>query len=77
MTSKAIRASNLLMDDFFQDEVQAMRKQCLDTIVNSRTDEYDEREQAYRQIKAIDEFVSHFESLAAQKTIDAKRWKIL
>ena len=74
---KASRASNLLMDDFFQEEVESMRKLCLDKIVNSRADDYEEREQAYRQIKAIDEFVSHFESIAAQKAIDAKRWKIL
>lgn len=74
---KSSRAENLLRDDFFQEEVEIMRKLCLDKIVNSRVDDYEEREQAYRQIKAIDEFVSHFESLASQKAIDAKRWKIL
>lgn len=74
---KANRAAHLLMDDFFQEEVETMRKLCLERIVNSRADDYEEREQAYRQIKAIDEFVSHFESLASQKAIDAKRWKIL
>lgn len=74
---KASRASNLLMDDFFQEEVESMRKLCIEKIINSRADDYEEREQAYRQIKAIDEFVLHFESLASQKAIDAKRWKIL
>jgi hypothetical protein len=74
---KASRAENLLRDDFFQEEVEIMRKLCLEKIVNSRQDDYEEREQAYRQIKAIDEFVAHFHSLAAQKAIDAKRWKIL
>lgn len=74
---KANRAAHLLMDDFFQEEVETMRKLCLEKIVNSRADDYEEREQAYRQIKAIDEFVAHFKSLAAQTAIDAKRWKIL
>lgn len=74
---KAQAAHNLLMDDFFRDEVTALKQSCLQQFENSRPDDYDVREDAYRKLKAINEMIAHFESISAQKTIDSKRWKIL
>lgn len=74
---RAQAALNLLVDDFFKDEIQALKDACLQEFQNSRADDYDVREAAYRRLTAINEIVSHFESIAAQKGIDEKRWKIL
>jgi hypothetical protein len=75
--SKADRAKHLLMDEFFMDEINAMKEECVLQIVNSRPDDYEQREDAYRSIRTINQIIARFESIAAQKEIDAKRWKIL
>lgn len=74
---KAQAAKNLLMDDFFMGEIQAMKIGCLQTFENSRPDDYEEREAAYKRLNAINEIVSHFEGIAAEKSMQSKRWKIL
>ena len=74
---KALAAQHLLMDGLFIDEMNDMKAQCLQTIENSRPDQYDEREDAYRTLRVINQIISRFESIAAQKRIDEKRWKIL
>jgi hypothetical protein len=74
---KAQLAINLLRDDFFCGEIEALKASCLQTFENSRPDDYESREDCYRRLKAINEMVSHFESIAAEKQMIAKRWKIL
>lgn len=74
---RAQAAINLLADDFFRGEIQALKDGCLVDFQNSRGDDYDVREDAYRRLKALNEIVSHFESIAAEKQMDKKRWKIL
>jgi hypothetical protein len=74
---KAQAALNLLADDFFRDEINSLKEGCLQQFQNSRPDDYEVREAAYRKLQAIDEVVAHFESISAQKMIDSKRWKIL
>jgi hypothetical protein len=73
---KAQAAINLLMDDFFKGEIETMRQGYIQRIVNSRPMDIDEREDAYKALNTLDAFVSHFESIASQKMIDSKRWKI-
>lgn len=70
-------AINLLRDDFFIAEIEAMKASCHQVFENSRADDYEVREDAYRRLKAINEMVSHFEAIAAEKQMVAKRWKIL
>jgi hypothetical protein len=70
---KAQAAKNLLIDDFFMGEIQALKDGCLQTFQNSRPDDYEEREAAYRRLNAINEIVAHFESIAAEKAIEQKR----
>jgi len=48
----------------------------LSRIMNSKEDDIDEREIAYTQIKALQNVVSHVESLASQRIINEKRWRI-
>lgn len=74
---KAQAAINLLRDDFFMGEVESMKESCRQVFENSRADDYEVREDAYRRLKALNEMVSHFESIAAEKQMEKKRWKIL
>jgi hypothetical protein len=74
---KAQSAIHLLMDDFFMGEIDAMKESCRQRFENSRADDYEEREEAYRQLNAINAMVNHFRSIAAQKQMDSKKWKIL
>lgn len=74
--NKAERAKHLLMDDFFRDEIASLKVMCVEQITNSRHDEIDVREAAYQMHRAIDTVLNHFQSIADQKLIDEKRWKI-
>jgi hypothetical protein len=74
---KAQAAINLLMDDFFLGEIESLKDACRQQFENSRPDDYDSREEAYRRLNAINAIVSHFQSIAAEKQMETKRWKIL
>ncbi len=70
-------AKNLLNDDFFKNEIEFLKNIELQKIVNSQPHEVDEREVAYSKINALQSVLGHFESMAATKHIEQKRWKIL
>ena len=55
------------------DELKQMH---LDMIINSDVDEKSAREICYLRITTINEIMSHLQSIADQKKIDSKRWKI-
>ncbi len=74
---KAQRAKNLLSDEFFVGEIEALKNVELSRIVNSQTYEVDVREFAYSRINALQSVLTHLESLAATSEINKKRWKIL
>jgi len=74
--NKADRATHLVTDDFFKDEIAILKQSCIDLIVNSRFEDIDVRESSYQLIRGIDAVVNHFTSIADQKQIDEKRWKI-
>jgi len=70
-------AKNLLNDDFFKGEIELLKNIEMQKIVNSQPHEVDEREVAYSKINALQSVIGHFESMAATKRIEQKRWKIL
>ena len=70
-------AKNLLEDDFFKKVIDDLKNQQIGAILNTNSDGIDEREDAYRTIKTIDLIVGHLQSLAAEKQIREKKWKIL
>jgi len=70
-------AKNLLNDDFFKGEIELLKNIEMQKIVNSQPQEVDEREVAYSKINALQSVIGHFESMAATKRIEQKRWKIL
>lgn len=74
---KAQAAIHLLMNELFTGELSAMKASCIQVIENSRPDQYDEREDAYRTIRVINQIIARFESIAADKQVEQKRWKIL
>lgn len=74
--NKAERAQYLITDDFFKEQIASLKKSCIEQIVNSRFDDFETREAAYQMIRGIDAVVNHFSSIADQKQIDEKRWKI-
>jgi hypothetical protein len=74
--NKAERANHLVTDDFFKEHIAQLKQSCIDQIVNSRFEDIETREAAYQLIRGIDAVVNHFQSIAAQRQIDEKKWKI-
>lgn len=74
--NKAERAQYLITDDFFKEQIASLKKSCIEQIVNSRFEDIETREAAYQMIRGIDAVVNHFTSIAAQRQIDEKKWKI-
>ena len=74
MNSQAI--ANILNDDSFKEAIDELVKMHLDMIINSDVDEKSAREICYLRITTINEIMSHLQSIADQKKIDSKRWKI-
>ena len=70
-------AKNLLSDDFFLEEMEALKQSELLNIVNSAPEDIEARELAYLKIHALQSIKGHFESIAATGQIVSKRWKIL
>jgi uncharacterized DUF497 family protein len=70
-------AKNLLNDEFFMGELEALKNSELQTIVYSQPNQAEEREVAYSRINALQLVIAHFESIAATSEIAKKRWKIL
>ena len=73
--SEAFR--NFLQSQELLDEVEAMKKELMDLIINSDDDEEAVREAAYVRIKTINELMARFESIAKDDEIKDKAWKII
>jgi hypothetical protein len=70
------QASRLIQDEFFINELDLIKTTNLQRIANSANHELEEREDAYRMIKAVDAVRGHFEFIAAEKVLEDRRWKI-
>ena len=73
--SEAFR--NLLQSQELLDEVEAMKKELTNLIINSDDDELSVREAAYVRIRTINELMARFESIAKDDEIKDKAWKII
>ena len=73
--SEAFR--NLLQSQELLDEVEAMKKELTDLIINSDDDESSVREAAYVRIRTINELMARFESIAKDDEIKNRAWKII
>ena len=70
-------AKRLVDDDFFKKVIDDLKNQQIGVILSTNSDGIDEREDAYRTIKTVDLIVGHLQSLAAEKQIRDRKWKIL
>ena len=73
--SEAFR--NLLQSQELHDEVEMMKKELMELIINSDDDEKEVREAAYVRIRTINELMARFESIAKDDEIKDKAWKII
>jgi hypothetical protein len=70
------RASRLLADDFFLDVVKRQQEAYISLILNSVDTDVDVRERALMKYKAVEEFVASIQSIADDRTIEKKRFRI-
>ncbi len=68
--------ANILNDDSFKEAMDELVKMHLDMLINSDVDDKTAREVCYMRITTINEIMSHLQSIADQKKIDNKKWKI-
>jgi hypothetical protein len=74
---KPTRAQHLLSDEFFQEIINNYQQEQIDRFKNSCESDFELRESAYRNMMVLDEIIGRIKSVAAQKEIEKKRWKIL
>jgi len=70
------RAQRLLADDFFLDVVKRQQEAYISLILNSLDTDVDVRERALLKYKAVEEFVASIQSIADDRTIEKKRFRI-
>ena len=75
--NKADRAQTLLNDEWFQEEIEAIRKSLISTLTNSDETDIDVRERCYLKLRVLDEIIGHFSSIASSDQLVKRRWKIL
>ena len=68
--------ANILNDDSFKEAMDDLIKMHLDMLINSDVDDKTAREVCYLRITSINEIMAHLQSIADQKKIDSKKWKI-
>jgi hypothetical protein len=66
-----------LSDEFFQEIINNYQQEQIDRFKNSNEFDVELRESAYRNLMVLDEIIGRIKSVAAQKEIEKKRWKIL
>ena len=74
--NNAERAQAYLQDEFFLDVVQKQRELYISNIVNSSAEDVEGREMHYLKLRVLDEFIASIQTIADDKLIEKKRWKV-
>jgi hypothetical protein len=74
--TKSEWANNLINDEHFKEVFTDLQKVQVNRIINSSERDIEEREAAYSKLSAIRDVLSHIESMADQRKINEKRWRI-
>jgi hypothetical protein len=74
--TKSEWANNLINDEYFKTVFSELQNIQLNRIINSAERDLEEREAAYSKLSAIQDVLAHIESMADQRKINEKRWKI-
>jgi len=70
-------ANNLINDSHFREVFAELQQIQVNRIINSAERDIEEREAEYSKLSAIQDVLAHIESMADQRKINEKRWKIL
>jgi hypothetical protein len=70
------RAQAYLQDEFFLDVVEKQRSLYISNIVNSSAEDVEVREMNYLKLRVLDEFIASIRSIADDKLVERKRWKV-
>ena len=76
MTQRWERARALLGDEFLQEVFAELEKDNIERIIRSNPDEIDQREEAYRSIRAVNQVKARLEAIAAEGEMVKKRFRI-
>ena len=74
--NQAERAQAYLQDEFFLDVVEKQRQLYISNIVNSSAEDVEGREMNYLKLRVLDEFIASIQTIADDKLIEKKRWKV-
>ena len=74
--NNAERAQAYLQDEFFLDVVEKQRQLYISNIVNSNAEDQEVREMNYLKLRVLDEFVASIQSIADDKLVERRRWKV-
>ena len=74
--NNAERAQAYLQDEFFLDVVEKQRSLYISNIVNSSAEDVEVREMNYLKLRVLDEFIASIRSIADDKLVERKRWKV-
>ena len=74
--NNAERAQAYLQDEFFLDVVEKQRQLYISNIVNSNAEDVEVREMNYLKLRVLDEFTASIRSIADDKLVERKRWKV-
>ena len=75
--NKSQWAENLLRDEWFQEMMQELRTTEINKFAISDYGDSEVRENAYRQLRALEAVENYLEGLSTQKLINERRLKIL
>ena len=74
--NNAERAQAYLQDEFFLDVVEKQRQLYISNIVNSTAEDVEGREMNYLKLRVLDEFIASIQSIADDKLVERRRWKV-
>lgn len=74
--NKSERARAYLGDEFFMELVENQKVLYRSNIFESNDEDIDVRERNFLKLKVMDEFLASIQSLADNKLIEDKKWKI-
>lgn len=74
---KSAWAEHLQRDEWFQEMMEELRSSEINKFAMSDYTDSAQREQAYLRLRALEMIDTYLDGLSAQKTIDAKKLKIL
>lgn len=74
--NKSERARTYLGDEFFMELVEKQKLLYRNNIFESNDEDVDVRERNFLKLKVMDEFLASIQSIADDKLIEDKKWKI-